>query len=361
MTPPGGPRRVLISLGKSAPGDGGIFEFSSQLARRIVQVAPEWRERWNVGFAFHLRPQLLGHFGPGVDYLPLVRLQRLLHVQHLQPLPYALWHSLNQLNLYRPPHGCSVRLLTVHDLNYLYEDRRWARWREHRRMRGRLARADHVVAISRHTANDITRNLGWKGPLEVIYNGATDWSGHARSPLPGVDVSRPFLLHLSRMSPSKNPQAILDLARIWPEMQFLMCGASSADAEALMRANTLKNVQFRLYISDEQKAWAYAHCAGFIFPSLAEGFGLPPVEAMHFGKPVFLARRTCLPEIGGSAADYFDDFDPAAMKRVVEQGLRRQLEPGRADAIRERAAAFNWDSTARAYLSLYARQLGLAQ
>ncbi len=49
---------------------------------------------------------------------------------------------------------------------------------------------------------------------------------------------------------------------------------------------------------------------------------------MHFGKPVFLARRTCLPEIGGDAADYFDDFDPAAMKRVVEAGLARQRGAG---------------------------------
>ncbi len=356
MRPPGEPRRIMVSLGKSAPGDGGIFEFSLQLARRILQVAPEWRERWNVEFTFHLRPQLLGHFGPGAAYLPLVRVQRLLH---LQPVPYELWHSLNQLNRFRPPLGCARRVLTVHDLNYLYDGRSWANWREHRRTRGLLARADHVVAISQHTADDITRHLGWRGPLEVIYNGATDLSGHAQSPLPGVDPAKPFLLHLSRMSPSKNPQAILDLARLWPEMQFLMCGASSADAEALMRANTLKNVQFHLYISDAQKAWAYAHCAGFIFPSLAEGFGLPPVEAMNFGKPVFLSRRTCLPEIGGDAADYFDDFDPAAMKRVVEQGLRRHLDPRRADAIRAHAAKFDWDRTAQAYLSLYARQLGL--
>jgi len=111
MSRPAAPRRILVSLGKSAPGDGGIFEFSSQLARRIVLAAPAWRERWNVEFTLHLRPQLLGHFGPGVAYLPLVRLQRLVH---LQPLPYALWHSLNQLNRFRPPRGCGRRLVTVH-------------------------------------------------------------------------------------------------------------------------------------------------------------------------------------------------------------------------------------------------------
>ena len=65
--------------------------------------------------------------------------------------------------------------------------------------------------------------------------------------------------------------------------------------------------------------------------------------------------------VGGSAADYFDDFDPAAMKAVVEQGLRRHREPGRAQAIRDHAAQFDWDRTTQAYLSLYAAQLGLVE
>ena len=112
-------------------------------------------------------------------------------------------------------------------------------------------------------------------------------------------------------------------------------------------------------LSEGQKAWLYARCSGFVFPSLAEGFGLPPIEAMHFGKPVFLARRSCLPEIGGSAADYFDDFDAASMRRVVEHGLASRREPGRAQAIRDHAAQFDWDRAAASYLGLHRRLLGL--
>ena len=104
---------------------------------------------------------------------------------------------------------------------------------------------------------------------------------------------------------------------------------------------------------------AYAQCTGFLFPSLTEGFGLPPIEAMHFGKPVFLARRTCLPEIGGEAADYFDDFAPAHMRSVVEQGLARFADPSRAQFVRDHAAQFDWDRAAEAYLDLYRKLLGL--
>jgi glycosyltransferase involved in cell wall biosynthesis len=118
-------------------------------------------------------------------------------------------------------------------------------------------------------------------------------------------------------------------------------------------------VQFHLGITEAQKAWAYAHCTGFLFPSLAEGFGLPPIEAMHFGKPVFLANRTSLPEIGGSAAEYFDSFEPESMRQVVERGLARHRESGRAEALRAHAAQFDWDRAAAQYMALYRRLLRL--
>jgi glycosyltransferase involved in cell wall biosynthesis len=168
---------------------------------------------------------------------------------------------------------------------------------------------------------------------------------------------RPFLLHLSRMTPNKNPQAVLGLAAAWPEMDFVMCGPQSTHTQALQQAHRLPNVHFKLGITDAQKAWAYGHCAGFVFPSFTEGFGLPPIEAMYFGKPVFLSRLTSLPEVGADAAFYFDSFEPAAMRAVVQQGLLSAAE--RAATVRHHAQGFNWDRAARAYLRMYADTLGL--
>lgn len=345
---------VLISLGRSSPGDGGIFEFSSQLAQRIASVAPSWRETLGVGFTFHLRPELAGQFGRNVGYLPLRAGDRWLRRTER---PVALWHSLHQMNKSLPPAGCTRRLVTIHDLNYLYGRPRFSVWRHSRRFRKLLQRTDHVATVSQHSGRDVQRSLGWPGPLDVIHNGARNLSHDAQQAL--FEPARPFLYHLSRMSPSKNPQAILALAAAWPEMDFVFCGPPSGDAKALAAEPQPKNVRFFLGINDAQKTWAYAHCAGFLFPSLTEGFGLPPIEAMHFGKPVFLARRTCLPEIGGDAAWYFDDFEPATMKAIVMAGLAAGSAPGRADAVRAHAAQFDWDRCAAQYLALYRRLLGL--
>ena len=351
-------RRIGISLGNIGALHDGLGEFSLQIGQRVAAQAAAWQEQHGVRFDFHLRTKLFGLFGDQVGYLPVSRWQRL---RHIQPRPYAVWHSLHQLNKNLPPQGTGERVVTVHDLNYLYGRNAFSRWRHQRRTQALLQRTDVLVAISHHTASDVKQHLNWPGDIEVIHNGARSFVDTPRTPLPGwAEVAdRPFLFHLSRMSPSKNPRAIVELARRWPDMTFVLCGPPSEDAKTLRETVRLPNLQFHLGISDAQKAWAYAQCTAFLFPSLTEGFGLPPIEAMHFGKPVFLARRTCLPEIGGDAADYFDDFDPVAMQRVVHAGLQRHDQPGRPDAIRRHAAQFDWDIAARRYLALYRRLLKL--
>lgn len=352
-------RRIGISLGNIGALHDGLGEFALQIGQRLAARAPVWQQRLGVRLHVHCRDRLGPLFGPAVGYLPVTRWQR---VHHAQPQRYALWHSLHQLNKTLPPQGTGVRLVTVHDLNYLYGRNAFSTWRHHRRTQALLRRTDALAAISHHTAADVRRHLGWAGEITVVHNGARSFVGAPRRPLPGWGevADRPFLFHLSRMSASKNPAALLALARAWPEMSFVFCGPPSDDAKALKAANRLPNLQFHLGIDDAQKAWAYAQCAGFLFPSLTEGFGLPPIEAMHFGTPVFLSRLTCLPEIGGDAAWYFDGFDGPAMRAVVERGLREAAVPGRRDAIRAHAARFDWDRATDAYCALYERLLGLA-
>jgi len=356
-------RRIGISLGQIGALHDGLGEFSLQIGQRVAAQTATWQARYGIRFDFHLREKMFGLFGPDVGYLPVTRWQR---YRHVQPERYALWHSLHQHNKTLAPsfdgQRTGVRLVTVHDLNHLYAAPSWRGWRQQRRALALMQRTDALVAISHHTAADVRLHLHWAGEITVIHNGARSFVSAAQEPLPGWhgDDRRPFLFHLSRMSPSKNPQAIVELARVWPDMTFVLCGPPSEEAKHLRATVQLPNLQFHLGISDAQKAWAYAHCTGFLFPSLSEGFGLPPIEAMHFGKPVFLARRTSLPEIGGEAADYFDTFDPAAMKEVVQRGLQRHALPGRTDAIRLHAAQFDWDRAANAYLGLYKRLLNLA-
>ena len=160
-------RRIGISLGNIGALHDGLGEFALQIGTRVAAQAPAWRAQHGIAIDFHLREKLFGLFGPDVGYLPVSRWQRL---HHVQPQPFALWHSLHQLNKNLPPNmePGGPRVVTVHDLNYVYGRNAFSTWRHGRRTRALMRRTDVVVAISRHTAADVQRELGWTGPLEVI-------------------------------------------------------------------------------------------------------------------------------------------------------------------------------------------------
>jgi glycosyltransferase involved in cell wall biosynthesis len=348
---------IGLSFGRVEHWHDGLGEFSRQLAFALAAQAPRLAAERDWHLHFHLPQRWHGLFGDAVGYLGTHTTQRFVHLSRTR---FALWHVLHQHNRLRAPLGTWRRVETVHDLNFLHAKSAAKIERYRRRLQARLRARDAVIAITQHVADDIARELpGLATPLQVIHNGATDLTS---TPLQAVREvgDTPFLLHVSRMAPSKNIRALLDLAAAWPEQRLVLAGATSPYAVEVQRdiaQRGLANVVVRLDISEAEKAWLYAHCRAFVFPSLAEGFGLPPIEAMHFGKPVFLSRRTSLPEVGGDAARYFDAFDGASMRATIAAGLPSLESPaGRAASI-ARARSFSWTLCAEAHVALYARVL----
>jgi glycosyltransferase involved in cell wall biosynthesis len=248
------------------------------------------------------------------------------------------------------------RLLTVHDLNYRYAGLRPGALRDRLLTRIAIARSTSLVTISRYVGADVASNVRWRGPVHTIYNGVTDLSASSRQPVPDL-VGRRFFLHVSRMARSKNVDAIVALARAWPERAFVLAGPAWGHSKRLHEelSGTMPNVHVLLGVDDSVKAWLLANCEAFLFPSLSEGFGLPPLEAMQFGTPVFLSDRTSLPEVGGAQAAYFRDFSAAAMRNVIEIELPR-LQASR-EATRSWAQTFTWDRCVAGYADLYAGAL----
>ena len=350
------PIRIGISLGNTGNFQDGLGEFSMQLCSRLAARSKELRERHGIALYFHLKEELFGVFGNDVTYLPVTRWQRW---RHQQPESFALWHKLNQLNKTRPPEGTPQQIATVHDLNFVYFKNGYSQWRDFRKLKQLLETTTHIVTISNYVRDDVLKILKWNKSISVIYNGARDLKNSEQTP-PENWKEKKYFFHISRMTRSKNIQVILDLAKFWPERNFVLAGPENKDTRSirsLLEKEPLANVQLLLSISDAEKAWLYAHCEGFLFPSLTEGFGLPPIEAMHFGKPVFLSDRTCLPEIGGKWARYFHDFSPQKMQETITQGID-ELALQKSD-IQKHARGFNWDACCDEYLTLYGKLINL--
>jgi glycosyltransferase involved in cell wall biosynthesis len=353
-------QHIGLSLGRIDHWHDGLGEYSRQLASALGLHADALAAE-GIRLHVHLPTRWHGMFGAGLGYLETRDMQRWWHASRTR---FALWHILHQHNRYRPPRGTARVIETVHDLNFLHH-KAAAKIRKYRaRMARRLRQRDAIVAISQHVADDLRREFAqaphdtpFFAPLHVIHNGSTDLSTAPQDPVPGIKADPPYLLHISRLAPSKNVAAMLDLVAAWPEQSFVFAGGASdysAHVQRQATARALHNLHIALDVTEAQKAWLYAHCVGFLFPSLSEGFGLPPIEAMHFGKPVFLSRLTSLPEVGGDAAFYFDSFEAASMKAVVQSGLRTVHEQaGRREAIIARARHFTWARCAAEHLDLY--------
>lgn len=345
------PIHIGISLGNQYNFQDGLGEFSQQLCRHLADKARELKSERGWHLHFHLPEAHHGRFGPDVAYLPLGGNE----VFDGGNGAFKIWHTLHQLNRYAPPANTQCRVLTIHDLNFFHKNL-FSRYRDWFKIKQLLKRTDHITTVSRYVANDIREKLFWNEPITVIHNGARDLSSAPQEAIDELN-GRPFLFHLSRMIPSKNAESLVGLARICPDQLFVFAGPDGRGFQRikdLCQRQDLKNVLMYADVSDAQKAWLFGNCRAFMFPSLTEGFGLPVIEAMHFGKPVFLSNRTCLPEIGGTSAFYWNNFEPDSMRAVLLQGLQGSNNDSMASTLRHHASQFNWSRCADQYLTLYA-------
>jgi glycosyltransferase involved in cell wall biosynthesis len=159
--------------------------------------------------------------------------------------------------------------------------------------------------------------------------------------------------------PHKNFRVLLGMMAHLPARRLVIAGKKATPYGAAMeREIASRGLADRVLmpgeVSDGDRQWLYEHCEAFLFPSLAEGFGFPVLEAMQCGRPVFLARETSLPEIAGEDAAYFDSWEPGHMAATVNDGLAVVARDiGHAPRVRDRAATFNWEEAARRYTAIY--------
>jgi glycosyltransferase involved in cell wall biosynthesis len=340
---------VALQFGHVHHWNEGLAEVSRQLGLQFASRASQLKAERNGHLHFILPKQWHGMFGTDVTYHDL---QESMRWHHHFAVDLDVWHGLHQHMRYRPPVNSKRNIITVHDLNHVYAKHGLSLWWQNLRMTRQLRRAHQLVAITDYVANDIRRHLPWAPPATVVYNGVADLSQSVRTQPSGF-MLKDYLLHISRMSPSKNVGVLIEMAALWPDQALLLVGPDSPEVskhKAHVAQLGLKNVHFLTDVSEAEKAWLLAHCKAFLFPSLIEGFGLPPIEAMYFGKTVFVSRLGSLPEVCGDRAYYWNDLSPAAMKRDVQGVLQADdFQPNRPAP----SMPYNWRTAGDQYLALY--------
>lgn len=276
------------------------------------------------------------------------------------------------------PRPCAL-VATIHDLApfRLPGKYDWARSFYGRVAARRLAwRQDRIIAVSRHTAGDLRLFFELGGQRVTVVPNGIDHERFQPGPAESSRrelcaprrIDRPFFLYVSRLEhPGKNHVRLIEAferfrAAGGPPWLLVFAGADWHGAPAIHAriraspwAGDIRSLGF--VAPRELPAW-YRAAGALVYPSLYEGFGLPPVEAMACGCPVLSSRRGALAEVTAGAAAVLEPEDPAQMGGALARIAADPAERGRLQAAGlRRARVFDWSRTAQSTLEVYGHAL----
>ncbi len=271
-------------------------------------------------------------------------------------------------------HGRSV--MTVHDLTLIRitenEGMSWPVLKVKQALfslllRVATARAQTVFTPTEYTKKDLLSFQSLPPEKVIVTYESADLVSKTEAPVEQY-INKMFLLIVGRAETYKNQRGAIEAHQLllnkYPELHLVIVGKrdqTSHDLEEWSLREGYRNITFFGFASDDQLAWLYAHCVAYIFPSFMEGFGLPGLEAMKHGAPVASSNATCLPEVYGDAAVYFNPADHHDMAQKIDTILSDNLL--RDELIAKGAkqvATYSWRRMAEQTHAAYHAALGVS-
>ncbi len=229
-----------------------------------------------------------------------------------------------------------------------------------------VSRAAKIITVSEFTKQDIRSYFGYDPKKIVVTYEAVDPFPETMVDVPAVlqkhDIRQPYLLYVGNAYPHKNLEKLIAVMQELPAaqktLQLVIVGKADYFQNRIRQlvhdAGIGNRVRFPGYVADTELGVLYQQAHAFIFPSLYEGFGLPPLEAMAYGTPVLSSDAACMKEILGKAALYFNPNATRGMLAALQQlastpELRSQLIA----AGKQQVAQYRWQNLAESTLRVY--------
>ena len=373
--------RITVDVSPAVHHHAGLGRYAHELLTALLAVDPT-----NQYDTLYYAPAGSERPDPPLDRLPARRLRlsakpwrMSVLLADFAGLPLDRWvdggevfHATDHL---LPPLRRSATVFTIHDLIYLFFPEYHLplnRWFLTLMLPRFLRRADAVIAVSENTRRDAARLM--KVPAEkmtVIYEGVNpayqpiQAAGALAAVRAKYQLPERFVLFFSTIEPRKNLLMLLEaygalLAQSPAAPDLVVAGRRGWLFQPVFERVRALGLEQRVHFTDwiaEADAPALINAAeAFVYPSLYEGFGLPPLEAMACGVPVVCSNASSLPEVVGQAGLLLPPQDTAAwtsaLERVLSDAALRQDLRGRGPA---QARQFTWEATARQTLAVYER------
>ena len=247
------------------------------------------------------------------------------------------------------------QLVVLHDAGtlanpatYSLPFRGWYRWM----FGGLMRRAGIVATVSKFSAGELMSRIGGRAGNIELMPGAGDHilrTQADRRVIERLGLSRcPYVLAVGSRTPNKNFTGVARAASLLNDLGVKVVAAGGSNSRVFNGVDlSSESLVLAGYVTDGELRALYENAACFVFPSFYEGFGIPPLEAMHCGCPVIVSDRASLPEVCGQAALYCNPDDPidiaAKLRRVLTS---HQLQQELREAGRARAREFSWSRAA---------------
>ncbi len=346
-------KKVLLDMHRLGKNHfNGLYTYSQELGQSLYRLHPQ-----NIDLYYYLPANLFGKFGNKVKYISQHSFDKFFH---RKAIGFDIWHSTTTLSWYMPVDKKTKFIFTIHDINFVIEspENVKSNQRKLRYIQTRINRSDHLIVISEFALSQAKEylDLGNK-PVSIVSPGCSFLTAPPTESTPSYIPQRPFLFSIGLVQKRKNFHVIIPLLKD-TNYEYIIAGIDNFDykdtiIQEAVKHGVIDRVKFTGPITEAEKAWYYNRCSAFMFPSFAEGFGSPVVEAMYYGKPVFLSNKTSLPEVGGKVAYYFDNFDPEYMKSIFHHGMEHYATIAPQQHIKEQAMKFSYDSAAEKILNIY--------
>jgi glycosyltransferase involved in cell wall biosynthesis len=188
-------------------------------------------------------------------------------------------------------------------------------------------RSKLVITPTKFVKGDVVEYTGISPDKVVVtYEAEAPLAKLKPTPIKSLQ-GKDFILYVGNAFPHKNLSLLAEafelLQEKYPKLHLALAGKKDFFYEQLEKeTGHIKNLHILGFISDEQLLWAYNHTKAYVFPSLSEGFGLPGIDALHHDIPLISSDATCLPEVYGDAAHYFDANSAEDAARAIDEVLR---------------------------------------
>ncbi len=350
-------KRILIDLERLKYINTGLGQVCLNFGKELAKYQSE-----KIEFVFLVPRKYKGFFGNNISY-EVVSIKRKFF--SFLCSNYDLWYSIHQDSKYFPSKSSTPYVLTVHDLNFIKEKTAKKVSKRLKRLQRRIDRAVEIVTISDYTKKELLKQINYlaEKKIRTIYNGIkiTEFDNSEK---PNYVPKGDILFTLGVIKPKKNQKVLVDFIQNLPKIYKLIIAGndSSRYAEEIKKEIFKKGLQNRIILSGEisnkDKYWLYKNSFAVLFPSLYEGMGMPPIEAMRFGKPVFVSKKSSIPEICGENAFYWENFEPNYMSSFFLKNTEEFYSDINNSLKRVNYSnKFNWSENTKKYFEIFMQVL----